>query len=124
MLKFKSISIRIMVAISLVAAASCAALAAFGLWRQQTTINLALDRELHDDYANMTAAMDSDARSVLAVAETLAHMPQVNAVVKSGNRAATLEPLNDALAPLKPLGLELITIQIPPATTFARVHHK
>ncbi len=124
MLKFKSISIRIMVAISLVAAASCAALAAFGLWRQQTTINLALDRELHDDYANMTAAMDSDARSVLAVAETLAHMPEVRAVVKSGNRDATLGLLNDALAHLKPLGIELITIQVPPATTFARVHNQ
>jgi len=124
MLKFKSISIRIMVAISLVAAASCAVLAAFGLWRQQTTINLALDRELHDDYANMTAAMDGDARSVLAVAETLAHMPEVKAAVKSGNRDATLSLLNDALAHLKPLGIELITIQIPPATTFARVHNQ
>ncbi|MBS0528682.1 MAG: methyl-accepting chemotaxis protein, partial [Proteobacteria bacterium] len=124
MLKFKSISIRIMVSISLVAAASCAVLAAFGLWRQQTTINLALDRELHDDYANMTAAMESDARSVLAVAETLAHMPEVKAVVKSGNRDATLGLLNDALAHIKPLGIELITIQVPPATTFARVHNQ
>jgi methyl-accepting chemotaxis protein len=124
MLKFKSISIRIMVAISLVAAASCAVLAAFGLWRQQTTIDLALHRELHDDYANMSAAMDADARSVLAVAETLAHMPEVKAVVKSGNRDATLALLNDALAHLKPLGIELITIQIPPATTFARVHNQ
>ncbi|HVV41999.1 MAG TPA: methyl-accepting chemotaxis protein [Nitrobacter sp.] len=124
MLKFKSISVRIMVAISIVAAASCAALAAFGLWRQQTTVNLALDRELHADYANMTAAMDGDARSVLAVAETLAHMPEVKAVVKSGNRDATLNLLNDTLAHIKPLGIELITIQVPPATTFARVHNQ
>jgi methyl-accepting chemotaxis protein len=124
MFKFKSISIRIMVAISLVAAASCAVLAVFGLWRQQGTVDLALNRELRADYANMTAAMDGDARSVLAVAETLAHMPEVKAVVKSGNRDATLSLLNDALAHLKPLGIELITIQVPPATTFARVHNQ
>ena len=123
MIKFKSISVRIMVAISLVAAASCAGISAFGLWRQQATANLALDRELRADYANMTAAMDGEARNVLSVARALATMPEVKSVVAAGDREATLKLLGDALADIKPLGIELITIQTPPAIVFARVHN-
>ncbi len=123
MIKFRSISIRIMVAISLVAAASCAAISAFGLWRQQATAELALDRELRADYANMTAAMEGEARNVLGVARALATMPEVKSVVASGNREATFKLLGDALADIKPLGIELITIQTPPAIVFARVHN-
>lgn len=122
MLKFKSVSARIMIAISLVAAVSCALLAAFGMWRQQATVELALERELRADYANMIAALDAQTRSVLAVSNALATLPEVKAVVRSGDRAATISLLKDALAGIKPLGLELITIQIPPSTAFARVH--
>jgi methyl-accepting chemotaxis protein len=120
--KFKSVSVRIMVAISLVAAASCAILAAFGMWRQQATVELALQRELRADYANMVASLDAQTRSALAVSKTLASLPEVRAVVRSGDREATINLLKEALAQIKPLGLELITIQIPPATAFARVH--
>lgn len=122
MFKFKSVSARIMIAISLVAAVSCALLAAFGMWRQQATVELALERELRADYANMIAALDAQTRSVLAVSNALATLPEVKAVVRSGDRVATINLLKDALAGIKPLGLELITIQIPPATAFARVH--
>lgn len=122
MLKFKSVSARIMIAISLVAAVSCALLAAFGMWRQQATVELALERELRADYANMIAALDAQTRSVLAVSNALATLPEVKTVVRSGDRAATINLLKDALAGIKPLGLELITIQIPPSTAFARVH--
>lgn len=122
MLKFKSVSARIMIAISLVAAVSCTLLAAFGMWRQQATVELALERELRADYANMIAALDAQTRSVLAVSNALATLPEVKAVVRSGDRAATINLLKDALAGIKPLGLELITIQIPPSTAFARVH--
>lgn len=122
MLKFKSVSSRIMVAISLVAAVSCAVLAAFGMWRQQTTVDLALERELRADYANLVAALDGQTRSVLAVSNALATLPEVKSVVRSGDRAATINLLKGALAQIKPLGLELISIQIPPSTAFARVH--
>ncbi len=111
-----------MIAISLVAAVSCALLAAFGMWRQQATVELALERELRADYANMIAALDAQTRSVLAVSNALATLPEVKTVVRSGDRAATINLLKDALAGIKPLGLELITIQIPPSTAFARVH--
>ena len=56
--KFTSVAARIMVAISLVAAGACVVLAAFGLWRQQATVEVALQRELRADYANLLAALD------------------------------------------------------------------
>jgi methyl-accepting chemotaxis protein len=123
MLKFRSISIRIMVSISLVAAASCAVLAGFGMWRQQSTVDIALNRELKADYANLTAALNAETRATLAVANTLAEMPQLKELVRSGDRAGTLELLQGALKKIVPMGLELITIQIPPSTSFARAHN-
>lgn len=123
MFKFKSISLRIMVAISLVGAASCAALAGFGLWRQQATVNIALERELRADYANLTAAMNGEARSVLAVAKALSTIPELKSVVRAGDREGALKLLQDALGEMKPLGIELVTLQTPPAITFARMHN-
>ena len=123
MLKFKSISVRITVAITLVAAASCVALATFGLWRQQSTIELALERELRADYANIVAAIDAESRSVLAVAKALATMPELKSVVRAGNRDATLTLLHDTLIEVKPLGIELVVIETPPAVVFARLHN-
>lgn len=123
MRKLWSVSARIMIAISLVAAASCAGLAAFGLWRQQTAIDLALQRELKSDYANMMSAMESDTRTVQVVANALATMPELKTVVKARDRDATLKLLDATLASIKPLGVELITIQIPPGVTLARVHN-
>ena len=56
---FNSISARMIVAITLVAAGSCGALAAFSMWQQQAIIDTALSREAHDDYANLTAALNA-----------------------------------------------------------------
>jgi methyl-accepting chemotaxis protein len=122
MLKFKSVSIRIMVAISLVAAASCAALAAFGLWREQTTVDLALERELRTDYANLIAGLDAQTRNALSVSATLASMPGVKAVIKSGDRPAAIKLLQGAYDQIKLQGLEYVSIHVPPSTAFARVH--
>jgi methyl-accepting chemotaxis protein len=123
MLQFRSISIRIMVSISLVAAGLCAVLAGFGMWRQQATIDIALERELRSDYANFTAAMDAETRATLAVANVLAVMPQLKDLVRSADRQGTLDLLEGALAKIAPMGLELITIQVPPSIGFARAHN-
>ncbi len=123
MRKLWSVSARIMIAISLVAAASCAGLAAFGLWQQQTAVDLALQRELKSDYDNMMSAMDSDTRTVQVVANALATMPELKTVVKARDRDATLKLLASTLNSIKPLGVELITIQIPPGVTLARLHN-
>ena len=122
MFDIRSISVRIMVAISLVGAASCATLAGFGIWRQQTTVDLALQRELRADYANLLAALEGETRTALAVSNALATVPELKPLVRAGDRAGIIKLFGDALRDIRPLGLELITIQVPPALAMARVH--
>jgi methyl-accepting chemotaxis protein len=122
MLKLKSVSVRIMIAISLVAAVSCAVLAAFGLWRQQMTVDIALERELRADYTNLVGALDAQTRSARLVSVTLASFPDIKAALKAGDRVAAINALKETYAQIKPLGLELISIHIPPSNAFARVH--
>ncbi|MGL5164646.1 MAG: methyl-accepting chemotaxis protein [Afipia sp.] len=123
MRKLQSISIRIMIAISLVAAASCAGLAVFGLWQQNNAVDLALHRELQSDYANMVGAIDSDTRAVQAVANTVADMPELKPLIRAQDRAGIVALLGKTLNDIKPLGIELITIQIPPGIALSRVHN-
>src|SRR3981081_4340190 len=101
-----SISARMIVAITLVAAGSCAALAAFGVWQQEATVKVALERELRADYANLLAALDAATRTDLVVSAALPSM----------------QPMKQALQKIAPRGIELITVQMPPAITLARVH--
>jgi len=122
MAALRSISARMIVAITLVAAGSCAVLAAFSVWQQQATVETALERELHDDYANLTAALDAETRTTMVVSNVLASMQSVKDAVRTRDRAATLAVMKEALQTIAPRGLELITVQIPPAIAFARVH--
>src|SRR3954469_24124555 len=110
-----SISARMIVAITLVAAGSCAVLAAFGVLQQQATVQTALDRESRDDYANIAAALDAETRTTMVVSNVLASMQSVKDAVRSRDRAATLAVMKEALQTIAPRGLELITVQIPPA---------
>lgn len=123
MRKLWSVSARIMIAISLVAAASCAGLAAFGLWRQSAAVDVALHRELQSDYANMIGAIDSDIRAVQAVAHTIANMPDLKPMIRAQDRAGINALFDKTLKDLKQLGIELITIQIPPGVALTRVHN-
>jgi methyl-accepting chemotaxis protein len=117
-----SISARMIVAITLVAAGSCAALAAFSVWQQEATVETALNRELRTDYANLIAALDAETRTTLAVSNVLASMQSVKDVVRAKDRVATIAVLKEALQKITPRGIELITVQLPPALTLARVH--
>ena len=122
-MKFKSISVRIMVAILLVAAATCAALVMFGLWRQQVTADIALDRELRADYANLVAATDAETRTALSAAHSLSTIQPLKDAVKAGNRDKAIEILNDGWNQIKPLGLELVSVHVPPSIAFMRAHN-
>jgi methyl-accepting chemotaxis protein len=119
----KSISARMIVAITLVTAGSCAVLAAFSMWQQQSIVDTALEREAHDDYANLTAALNAETRTTLAVAEAMASMQSVKDAVRAKDRDKTIALLKEAHQRIAPRGLELITVQIPPATAFARSHN-
>ncbi|RJF75035.1 methyl-accepting chemotaxis protein [Rhodopseudomonas palustris] len=118
----KSISARMIVAIMLVAIGSCAMLAGFSFWRQQATIEVALQRELRSDYANLTGAIEAESRTVLTVSEALAAVRPVKDAIRAGNRDAALTLLKEAHGKTAARGLDLITIQVPPSTTFLRIH--
>ena len=123
MLVLKSISARMIVAITLVAAGSCGVLAAFSMWQQQAIIDTALDREARDDYANLTAALNTETRTLLAVAESIASSQPIKDAIKANDRNALLANLKEAHQRIKPRGLELITVQVPPAITLGRIHN-
>ena len=111
-----------MAVISLVAAGSCIIWGGVGLWRQQVTIDAALDRESRADFENLTAALDADTRMALAVANALAVMPELKALVRAGDRDGALALTQQVLKGIKPAGLGLITVQTPPAIAFMRAH--
>jgi len=119
----KSISARMIVAITLVTAGSCAVLAAFSMWQQQAIIDTALDREAKNDYANLTAALNAETRTVLAVANSIASFDQVKEAIKANDRPLLLSRLKEAFERIKPLGLGLITVQVPPSIALARSHN-
>ncbi|QDM15742.1 HAMP domain-containing protein [Tardiphaga sp. vice304] len=119
----QSISARMIVAISLVAAGSCGVLAAFSMWQQQSIVDTALQRELSNDYANITAAMNAETRTNLAVADVLASMQQIKDILRAKDRAAAIAFLSNPYQKIKARGLELITLATPPGTAFARSHN-
>ncbi|MET0221814.1 MAG: methyl-accepting chemotaxis protein [Tardiphaga sp.] len=120
---FKSISARMIVAIALVAAGSCGVLAAFSIWQQAAIVDTALQRELRNDYVNLTSAMSAETRTTLSVAETMASMPQLKDALRAKDRAATLAFMDLPYKKILPRGLELMTIATPPGIAFARIHN-
>jgi methyl-accepting chemotaxis protein len=122
MVKLTSVSVRIMIAIALVTAAACAVLAGFSLWRQQQTVDIALERELRADYANVVAALDGQAKGSQTISAVLANIPEVRRLIAAGDRPGLIAYLAPALAAVRPLGIDIFSIETPPSITFARVH--
>jgi methyl-accepting chemotaxis protein len=92
------------------------------VWQQEATVQVALERELHADYANLIAALDAETRTTLVVSNVLASMQSVKDAIRAKDRLATIALMKEALQKIAPRGVELISIQIPPAITLARVH--
>jgi methyl-accepting chemotaxis protein len=117
-----SISARMIIAITLVAVGSCGVLAAFSIWQQQQIVDTALQRESQSDYANLTAALNAETRTTLAVSEVMASIKPIKDSVRAKDREGTVALLKESLQKMTPRGLELITIQTPPSISFVRVH--
>jgi methyl-accepting chemotaxis protein len=118
----RSISARMIVAITLVAAGSCASIAGFGMWQQRATVDVALERESRADYANLEAAVDAEARTVRVVSQVLASVKPIKDVSAARDRPAAITLLKEAQQILLPQGIEILAIHIPPALSFVRVH--
>ena len=122
MFKIRSIAVRLILAISLTVAAACGILGTFSIVQQRSLTQLALDQQLKLQYDSVIAAIEYEGRAALAVSSVLATLPPVGEAIATGNRDALATLLGDAQKALKAQGIPLFSFQVPPATTFYRIH--
>jgi methyl-accepting chemotaxis protein len=122
MLKLRSISARLILAISLTVAAACAILGSFSIWQQRTLTQLALEQQLKLQYDNVVAAIDYEGRATLAVSSVIAALPPVGEAIAKGDRDGLAALLGGAMEALKVQGIPLITFETQPSFAFYRVH--
>jgi methyl-accepting chemotaxis protein len=121
-LKLRSISARLALAIVVTVAGACALLAAFAVTQQQALTHLALDQQLKLQYENVIAAFDYEARTALAVSTVMASLEPVEEAFIKDDRDAILRLLGPAHEALKDQGIPLTAFALPPATAFVRLH--
>jgi len=122
MFKLRSIASRLILAISLTVAAACGILGTFSVLQQRELTRLALEQQLKLQYDSVTAAIDYEGRTTLALSSVLAAMPPIADAVTRGDRDALGALLGGAMPALKAQGIPLVNVWTPPATNFYRVH--
>jgi methyl-accepting chemotaxis protein len=122
MFKLRSISVRLILAISFLVAVACGVLGTFSIVQQRSLIKLALEQQLKLQYDSIIAAIDYEGRATLAVSSALAALPPVVDAIAKGDRDGLGALLLDANKALKAQGIPLISFQTPPGITFYRVH--
>jgi methyl-accepting chemotaxis protein len=121
MFQLRSISARLILAISVTAAVAAAVLGTFSLMTQHSLTQLALERELKLQYDGVIAAVEYEGRAALAVTAVVAAMPPVQDAVARGDRDALMALLGDSQTALTKLGLPQFNFETPPATMLLRV---
>ena len=122
MFMLRSIASRLILAISLTVAAACGILGTFSVLQQRELTRLALEQQLKLQYDSVTAAIDYEGRTALALSSVLAALPPVADAVARGDRDALGALLGGAMPTLKAQGIPLVNVWTPPATNFYRVH--
>jgi len=122
MFKLRSISARVVLAISATVAIACAILTAFAVMQEQALTRMALDRELKIQFENVTAALDYEARAMSMASSALAGLSATGDLVAKGDREGLYALLSGPLTALKAHDAQFINITMPPATLFLRVH--
>jgi methyl-accepting chemotaxis protein len=121
MLEQRSISARLILAISLTVAVACAVLGAFSIVQQRSLTRLALDEQLQLQYDSTIAAIDYEGRAALAVSAVLAALPPVQDAVAKADRGVLLSMFVKAQAALEVQGMPRMTVILPPAVALLRV---
>jgi len=122
MLKIRSISARVVLAITLTVAAACATLTVFSIIQQQGLTRLALEQELQVQYQSVMAAIDYEGRVAMAATGVIAGLPPLAEAIAKGDRDGVVALLAGSHAALKAQGFPLMTMFSPPATGFVRLH--
>jgi methyl-accepting chemotaxis protein len=84
--KLRSISVRLILAISLTVAAACGVLGTFSILQQRSLTRLALEQQLKLQYDSIIAAIDYEGRAALAVSSVVASLKSVSDAVESDDR--------------------------------------
>jgi methyl-accepting chemotaxis protein len=121
MFKFRSISTRLILAVSVIIAVTCGVLGAFSAIQQRSLMRLALDQLLKVQYDGVIAAIDYEGRAALAVSSVIAALPPVAEATVKGDRGALMALLGGAQKALLAQGMPFVNITSPPATMFLRV---
>jgi methyl-accepting chemotaxis protein len=122
MFKIRSISARLVLAISLSVAVACGILGAFSVIQQRSLTRLALAQQLQLQYDSVIAAIDYESRATLAVSSVIGALPPVGDAIVKGDRDALAALLDAPMKALSAQGIPLVTFQTPPALVFYRVH--
>src|SRR5215212_7199067 len=122
MFKIRSISARLILAISLSVAAACGILGAFSIAQQHSLTRLALKQQMQLQYDSVIAAVDYEGRATLAVSSVIGALPPVANAIAKGDREGLAALLDGPMKALTAQGIPLITFQTPPALVFYRVH--
>ncbi len=122
MFRLRSISARLIVALSLTVAIACAILGTFSVLQQRALTQLALEQQLKLQFDSVIASVDYESRAALAVSATIAGLPPVADAFVKGDRDALGTLLGGAMTSLKALDMPLVNVWSPPATNFYRVH--
>jgi methyl-accepting chemotaxis protein len=122
MFKIRSISARLILAISLTVAVACGILGTFSIVQQRSLTRLALEQQLKLQYDSVIAAIDYEGRAALAVSSVIAALPPVADAIARSDRDALAALLDGAMKALTAQGIPLVTFQIPPALVVYRVH--
>jgi methyl-accepting chemotaxis protein len=122
MFKLRSISARLILAISLTVAVACGILGTFSILQQRSLMRLALEQQLKLQYDSVIAAIDYEGRATLAVSAAVAALPPVGDAIAKGDRDGLAALLGAPMKALMEQGIPLITFQVPPSISFYRVH--
>jgi methyl-accepting chemotaxis protein len=122
MFKLRSISARLILAISLTVAVACGILGTFSILQQRSLMRLALEQQLKLQYDSVIAAIDYEGRATLAISAVVAALPPVGDAIAKGDRDALGALLSAPMKALTEQGIPLITFQVPPSISFYRAH--
>ncbi|MGA3002260.1 MAG: methyl-accepting chemotaxis protein [Acetobacteraceae bacterium] len=120
MFTFRTISARLILAISLIIAVTCGVLGSFSIMQQRSLLQLALDQQLRLQFDSIVSAIDYEGRTARAVGGVIAALPPVVDGIAKGDRSALLALLRDPANALKVQGIPRFGIIAPPATIFLR----
>jgi len=122
MFKLRSISARLILALCLTVAIACGVLGTFSVLQQRSLTRLALEQQMKLQFDSVSAAIDYEGRTALALSSTLAAMPPIADAYIKGDRDALGALLGGAMKDLKAQDIPLVNVWSPPATNFYRVH--